>query len=255
MSSNDEDDHGLINKVKVSESFRRGVEYYLNNFEMRNAVCQIPYIGTSLDFIITSLGQKVQEQRLFESLAILQEEINFVDENKIDKGFLTTEVFLDIFRKTFDNCVNTRHRERIRLNCKILVGAITIDNLNERHSTEDFLSFVADLTPIDIMVGLEIYKQQRNRLPQFDIESQDNTELKFVVNSGWHELQKRCKLDEVDFKIALHKLSAAGLIKEIVGMYANYTGGLYLITSTFQRLMNFIRLSANDPLFNYKIQP
>jgi hypothetical protein len=33
--------------------------------------------------------------------------------------------------------------------------------------------------------------------------------------------------------MAVHKLSTAGLIKEIVGMYGNYTGGLYLITPSF----------------------
>jgi hypothetical protein len=202
-----------------------------------------------LDFIITSLAQDVQEQRLIESFNILNE-VRYIDENNMDKDFLTSEEFFDIFRKTFDNCIRTRHRERIRLNCKILIGAISVDNQKDRHSAEDFLSFVSDLTPTDIILGLEIYKQQKDRPLQFDIESKENTELKFVVKSGWHELQNICKLDEVNFKISIHKLSTAGLIKEIVGMYANYTGGLYLITPTFQRLMNFIRLNANDPLFN-----
>ena len=64
-------------------------------------MCQIPYIGPTLDFIITSLGQKEQDQRLIESLAILQEEIYSVDENKIDKEFPKIEEFLDIFRKAF----------------------------------------------------------------------------------------------------------------------------------------------------------
>jgi hypothetical protein len=139
------------------------------------------------------------------------------------------------------------------LNCKIFVGAISLDNVHNRQQAEDFLSFVADLTPTDIMLGLKIYQQQKNRPVRFNPESQDNSELKFVEKSGWLDLQKISKLDDVEFRIALHKLTTAGLIKEILGTYMDYTGDRYLITPTFQSLMNFIKLNANDPLFNIKI--
>jgi hypothetical protein len=162
-----------------------------------------------------------------------------MDENKIDEEFLTSEELLDIFRKAFDSCIKTRHRKRIKLNYKILIGAILVDNQTDT-LLRIFSLLFSDITPTDIIVGLEIYKQQRNRPLQFDIESKENTELNFIVRNGWHELQNLCKFDEVDFKISLHKLSTSGLIKEIVGMYGNYTEGLYLITPTLQRLTNFI---------------
>jgi hypothetical protein len=63
-----------------------------------------------------------------------------------------------------------------------------------------------------------------------------------------------CNLGDEEFRIALLKLTNAGLIKEIVGMYMDYTGGLYSITPTFQSLMKFIKLNTNDPLFNIKIK-
>jgi hypothetical protein len=85
---------------------------------------------------------------------------------------------------------------------------------------------------------------------RFDPDSQQDNECSFVINSGWYELQSVCNLEDVEFNIALHKLSTVGLIKEIVG----YTGGLYLITPAFQSLMNFIKLNANDPLFNIRIR-
>jgi hypothetical protein len=60
-------------------------------------------------------------------------------------------------------------------------------------------------------------------------------------------------MNETDFKISLYKLSRAGLIKEIVGTYVSYTGGHYLITPAFKRLMNFIKYSK-EPIFNYKVE-
>jgi hypothetical protein len=84
-------------------------------------------------------------------------------------------------------------------------------------------------------------------------DSKENTELKFIVNSGWHDIRHLCQLDEVDFSIALGKLARTGLTKEIVGLYVGYTGGLYLITPTFKKLMNFIQLRTDTPLFNYHV--
>jgi hypothetical protein len=60
-------------------------------------------------------------------------------------------------------------------------------------------------------------------------------------------------LDDVRFQTSLHKLSRAGMIKEIVGMYGNYVGGRYIITPTFLSLMKFIHFRANDPLFSISI--
>jgi hypothetical protein len=117
---------------------------YSNNIELRNAISQTP-----------------------SSIIILHEEIDRVDKTKIDTESLKEEWFFDLFNKTFDNCVNTRFRERIRLNCKIFAGAISLDNVHNRQQAEDFLSFEAELTPTDIMLGLKIYQQQKNKPIRF----------------------------------------------------------------------------------------
>jgi hypothetical protein len=141
----------------------------------------------------------------------------------------------------------------MRLFCKILAGTLNKDNIEDRHYAEDFLYFVEDLTLADIIVGLEIYKSQINKPDHFDAESQDKNELKFVTESGWDKLEEHSPVKGLDRRIALHKLSAAGLIKEVVGVYLSYTGGKYIMTPMFQKLINFIHLRANDPLFSSMI--
>jgi hypothetical protein len=47
------------------------------------------------------------------------------------------------------------------------------------------------------------------------------------------------------------KLESAGLIKEIVGMYHGYTGGL--ITPTFKIFMKLIQY-ANESTFNFRLR-
>ena len=173
-------------KIKISEDVKSRLGNYNNNFVIRDAVRQIPHICDALDSTLAFLGRKIGEQRLLEYLAILQEQINLIHEDKWIKTSLqhtNSSTYLAV-----ENSIKTRHRERIRLNCKIPVGAINKDNLSDRHSAEDFLTLVENLTPADIRVGLAIYKLQKNRPTHFDTESQDNTELKFVINSGWDKL-------------------------------------------------------------------
>ncbi len=136
---------------------------YKDEPKIRDIVQKFPEIGMPLDIVLAWIGQKVGEQRLMDYLIDIFDELDQIQENKIDRSFFDSPEFLDIVIKASENSLKTRHRERILLNCKILVGALTIDKIEDRHYAEDFLSFVADLTPTDITVGFEIYKAQRNR--------------------------------------------------------------------------------------------
>jgi hypothetical protein len=263
--SNNNDDEGG-DKANDKESaiirVREVIEYnlkdklvkYKDEPKIRDIVQKFPEIGMPLDIVLAWIGQKVGEQRLMGYMIDMFDELDQIQENKIDRSFFDSPEFLDIVIRASENSLKTRHRERILLNCKILVGALTIDKIEDRHYAEDFLSFVADLTPTDITVGFEIYKAQRNRPDHFNPESQESdNELQYVVRSGWDTLEDKSPVKGLDRNIAHHKLSAAALIKEVTGVYVGYTGGRYIITPMFQKLMNFIHLRANDPLFSSTI--
>lgn len=165
--------------------------------------------------------------------------------------YINSEEFYDTIRRVIEYSIRTRDQEKIRWYCRILIGSALLDNIKERHSAEDFLIFLSELKETDLLIGKEIYEQQKDMPEKFDIDS-DKTELKFIVERKWHEIKTKFGLSEVDFNISLIKLSRAGLIKEIVGMYAGYTGWLYLITPAFKRLMKLIQY-ANEPTFSYKL--
>ena len=216
-SNNDNDNKENERHSSLEDEMLERAKNTLGNFEtnlaIKNAVLQIPHIGETLYAILGYMGHMFGEQRLLQCLAILQEQINLIDENKIDKEFLRTE-FFDILRITIENSMKTRHRERIMMNFKILAGALNKDKLQDRHYAEDFVYSVADLPPTDIMVGIEIYKLQRNRPDHFGKGSPYESETDFVEKSGIDKLRDICKLDEVEFDIAIHKLFAAALIKQ-----------------------------------------
>lgn len=215
------------------------------------AVSLVSGIGPTIDLFLSPGGQNIQTRRIYDTISTLKNEMTKIEETKIDKSFLDSEDFYDLMMRTFESCSRTRHREKLVLYCKILAHSVSIENATERSSTEDYIGFINELSLKDLKVGIKIYEQQKDMPEKFDFE--ENTELKFVVRSGWHKIKNLCLLDEVDFSIALNKLARTGLIKEIIGTYVNYIGGLYLITPTFRKLMNFIQLGTDTPLFNYYV--
>lgn len=235
-------------KSQIKNTVESIFDKYEISVELRTA------IGPALDFVCMSMIGLFREDRVATYVSTINNEIEDLGKSKVDWSYINSDEFSDLFLKATDNSLKTRFRERVVLNCKILAGSMSLENVHQRHFAEDLLILVSDLNPVDLMLGLKIYEQQKNRPREFDFESREGkTEFKFVVESGWHDLQGACQLDEVRFRTALHKLTRAGLIKEVVGMYVNYVGGFYIITPAFQTLMNFIRLRANDPLFSISI--
>jgi hypothetical protein len=236
-----------------SEIVEKVTNFYTESPGLRYTVKQIPIIGPIIDDLFAGTGSEIRQRRFMEFLEILGQLTDKLDEIKIDYPFLESEEFRDLVVNTVQNSVRTSHKERVLLNCKILVGSILIDNSDVRHTAEDFLFLVSELSPIDLKVASEIYQQQKNKPDKFDIEEDEqHNELAFVNKSGWDSLQKQCNLNKTDFLLSLHKLSNANLIKQIVGVYSSYLGGKFIITPTFQRLMSLISY-ANEPIFINKL--
>jgi hypothetical protein len=243
-----------VKESKIDIVMQKIVDGYLSNPDIRNPLLQIDTLGPVIDFVITTLSQDLDKKRLMQTFLTIHEELVRINETMVDLSYIKGEEFHDNMKRLVEYSIRTREKEKIRLFCRILIGSALVDNVNERRSAEDFLRFVEELTTTDVLVGKEIYEYQKNLPESFDIESNDNTELKNVIEKGnWHEIKKKLGLPEADFNISLIKLTRAGLVKEIVGPYVNYTGWHYLVTPAYRRLMKLIQY-ANEPIFNHKIK-
>lgn len=231
----------------AKKNLQTGSSFYSKCTELRALVNLIPGIGSSIDVIISNEFQQLQYERIIKTMDVLNEEMNKINEKKIDRPFIGSEDFKDLLWHFLDRVVKVKDREKVILYCRILVGSIKIENANERRFADDMIDLLSNLSIRDLSIAQEIFLQQRNMPESFDHEN--NTQLKFIVNQGWHQLTTKLGLNEIDFDISLRKLEISGLLKQLVGMYIGYSGGLYLITPAYIRLMKFIEFSANEPLF------
>lgn len=169
-------------KRKINNNIEKGAVSYSQNTPLRTAVSLVPGLGPTIDLILSLGGQNIQTRRIYDTISNLKNEMTRIDEAKIDKKFLDTEEFYDFIMLTFEKCSRTRHREKVILYCKILAHSVTIENMIERFSAEDFIGFIDELSLKDLKVGMKIYEQQKNMPETFDFEK--NTELNFAVQSG-----------------------------------------------------------------------
>jgi hypothetical protein len=161
-----------------------------------------------------------------------------IDETKLDKSFFQTEEYYDLLRKALEYTVKTGDNEKIRLYARILVRTPLLDNAVFRHRAEDFLLIILELSPADLFVAREVYKQQRD-LPE-EITNIEQNELKMVKESGWDRLPSICKMDKADFTLSTLKLVRVGMLQQVVGMYVSYIGDAYRITPVFRKLVRLI---------------
>jgi hypothetical protein len=216
-------------------------EVYAENTVLRALINTIPYIGSSLDILFASKGQKIIKSRLTQILEDLKVEMNRLQENMIDSEYLESEEWFDLVLRGFEAAAKTRDREKICLYSKVLRGAFTIQN-REQSYPEEYLDILAELILKEIEVARVIYSQQR------DSPQNDENELKWAIQKGWKQLSEQCSIPKEDLPFVLLRLQRSGLIREIIGTYMDYKGGVYIITESFRKLMRYLgEISENAP--------
>jgi hypothetical protein len=200
----------------------------------RAMINTIPYVGGSIDVMLSNNAQKITGRRINLLLETLKNDVKKVKEEVIDREYLETEEFFDLIRKIMEATIKTRDNEKIQLYSRILCNAMLKDSA-AKNLAEDYLSVLAELSLRELHLAKVIYRMQYNKIKQ------KNNELQMAVKAGWNDLPNKAKIlaNELDF--LLKRLERTGLIKEITGGYTNYSGGVYIITPTFVSLMNYLK--------------
>jgi len=136
--------------MKESIQLKKITEDYSNSPILRSMVNLIPYVGGAIDVLITTRIQEISWKRLNTYLDQLQKQFENVDESKINKEFLQSEEFYDLFLQTARASTRTRSEQKIKLFSSIIKNAITKEFSNPL-SPEDLVSIIENLSENDII--------------------------------------------------------------------------------------------------------
>jgi hypothetical protein len=221
---------------RLENKITNAIEQSIDNPSIASAILGIPIFGEPIYVALSTMQSQIVQRRIQQLVLSLHEEALLIERNKVDFTFFESEEFYDLIRKVIECTFKTHDNSKIRLYARILTRLPLLDNAKFRHNAEDFLSILLELTPADLLLAREVYKQHEDIAERIhSSENESSVELK----SG-SKIQSNTGLDETDFELAITKLVRAGLIKEVVTTAYGYSGDAYKITHTFRKLIELV---------------
>ena len=135
----------MSTKTKIGNLLKK----YSDNTTIRAGVNAIPYIGGTLDILLTSGIQKKSQERFSNFINELENQIQKIDEKKLDHTYLESEEFYDLFLQSSNLAIRTRIQEKIKAYAKILTCSLVSEFKNNLNA-EDVLNIIEQLTENDI---------------------------------------------------------------------------------------------------------
>ncbi|MGD0113454.1 MAG: hypothetical protein ABSD48_16470 [Armatimonadota bacterium] len=222
---------GLLARVEQDWS-----EYYAQLGALRAAIQLIPIVGPPIDTLIGTRGANITVRRLNALLEELRNQAAKLDASKIDHEYLESESFFDIVRRAFEQSQRTAAEENLRLYARILLR--TAEGAAYRENAQEYLDLVSGLSMPEIRISSALYSLQRNA--KFDAENA--LKKPDVTHTGADISQILPDMTPTLIDSYLKRIERTGLVREVVGSYAGYTGGNYYITDYFRNMMVFLAL-------------
>lgn len=186
----------------------------------------IPYVGGSLDIILSHRFQEIAKRRIEFMLAALATRLKDVTEDKIDLAFLESEDWADIVRLAIERSARIRNKERLAAVAEILKGVATREVCATGHA-EDLLEVIASLNDEETVVLREVHR-----------ESVDG---RGEITGYGKSLEGRIPqqlFNRIPF--LLKRLEALGLISEVTGTFYGYGGGSYSLTTVGKEICDYL---------------
>jgi len=218
----------------ISDKLKPAIEKYSENTILRASISTIPFIGILLDVFLTTKAQKIINDRTMSLFDKLKEEMDTLEDRIIDKDYMNSEEFIELFIRTIGASAKTRNKEKIKLYAKLLKGAIKFQD-RKKYSPEEYLQVLSELTIKELEVAKAIYRQQKQE------KRKDENELQWALRCGWEELEKECpSIPEEDFRFIFLRLRKSGLIQDLQNSYFYSKKVVFLISDVFRKIMKYL---------------
>jgi hypothetical protein len=206
---------------------------YSENTVLRAVVNAIPWIGGSLDVLLSAKGQAIVHDRIMTFLDILHRRMAQVEAVLARQAQLESPQFFDTIVAGFEAAARTPDVDRQEHIAAILAGSVA-GPWNASLEPRQAIAILRDLTPGQLQLARTIYATQSGS------PTDKQNELQWALSVGWQTIRTTLGLSLSDFQTGCIMLQRAGLIREIAGAYVDYTGGVYVITPVFRALMDYV---------------
>lgn len=213
---------------------------------LRPKLISIPVFGNLIDVCYTETVQAIKDISFQNSLEKL-------DEEKIDKEYLTSLEFYNLLVQTFKMILDEIERDKVIYYSNLIKNSLE-SSKQDRKYTFDYIKIVHELSIDQMYLLQEIYIQQKD-LYKIKEEHPEYYELTLVErHTDWENLPKilyeKYRIVEEDLNFLLKRTESTGLIHEINGSYFDYSGGTYIMNESLRKFMDSLNIVVieNDDL-------
>ena len=216
--------------MKSNDKLYTYFKKYTENKVLRATISLIPHIGGALDILISTDIHKKNIERFDFLINELKNQIEDINESKLNYSYLDSEEFYDLFIQTCNLAIKTRLKEKIKLYSKILKSSL-INEFSGHLKPEDLLNIIEDLTANDIQLIKTIFDYLKSA-PKFQIDS----EIVFSSSS----LIKAEKYSEEYIFIGLLRLEKQSIIMKNARIVTDLQKTIFSPTPLFNIIIEFL---------------
>lgn len=225
---------------KVPSKLETAIERLNQDPYLLAIITAVPGVGGSITQVLTGIGQQIVQERNARLFEQLSEHLVTVEEEALRRDFFETPEGFDLLIKALDESRKTRSDEKRDLIAQILRGALT--DYEEKYSPEEYLYLISDLTVQELRVARSIYDGR----PDTRSEPWSKWIDKVCTQIG---------IDTTDLQLSLERIASTGLLQKAtthtddegrlyVSVQAYGEGSSFLVTTAFDRLMEFLQLKT-----------
>ncbi|UOY05420.1 hypothetical protein L0P88_15860 [Muricauda sp. SCSIO 64092] len=170
---------------------------------IKGAISAIPFIGAVMNELIFEVPNRIQQKRINETVAILQEKFKVIEKDKIDKEYLESNDFYDFLKEFWRSSLNIRNNQIRASLANVFIDSCINKEDYDLSVNRLFMNFLVDFSPIQVVI-LRFIDDSPELLDK--IETYDN------FFKQYNEYGKKVNVDKYEFKYYCIDLYNKGLM-------------------------------------------
>ena len=218
-----------------AEEPSRILERYERSIIPRAAVVGIPYVGSTIDVLLSGKASRRWQERVMSLLDELRIRLGKIEESHIDKGFLDSDEFQQLIIRVFQALQSSYEHEKITYFAEILSRVITKGSLRDERA-ERYITLVNELTGLHIRI-IKLFAERRE-------SSLSKGRAEEIIILGAKEISEILSVSQEQIEAFCSDLVAHCLLYDPQVGLADYRRGSYALHPSAVHFIKFLNLSV-----------
>jgi len=211
------------------------LEQYGRSIIPRAAVVAIPYVGSTIDVLLSGKASRRWQERVMSLLDELRIRLGKIEESQIDKGFLSSDEFEQLIIRVFQALQSSHGHEKITYFAEILSKVATKGSPRDERA-ERYITLVNELTGLHIRI-IKLFAERRE-------SSLSKGRTEEIIIFGAKEISEILSVSQEQIEAFCSDLVARSLLYDPQLGLADYRRGSYALHPSAVPFTEFLNLSA-----------